>query len=95
MLGSFQSLSLAWGFAISFSVSLQTEQSTFWHCELFRSHMFVGFAGRGEVVLNPWPAQHTEEWQGAQLKTMEGKGMKPSFILLFEQNQQSELVEWI
>lgn len=43
ILQSFQSLHLARGFAISFILSLQREQSAFWHCELFRAHIFVGF----------------------------------------------------
>lgn len=47
ILESFQSLRLARGFAVSFSVSLQTEHSAFWQCELFTSHMFVGLCEMG------------------------------------------------
>lgn len=88
ILESFQSLSHAQGLAISLSVRLQAEQSRALsgRCELFRSHMFLGFSGWGVLALNPWPAQRTKEWQGAQLNMMEVKNgkrdsiMKSSFI---------------
>lgn len=60
---SFQRLRLVGGFAISFSVSPQTEGSQVPSGSL--NYLAVTFVGRSEVALNPWPLWHTEEWLGS------------------------------
>lgn len=66
---SFQSFSVAWDVATSFSISLQKERSVAPSGSLNYLHLM--FVGLTEVTLIVWPAWHKEDWRQDLLERME------------------------
>lgn len=66
---SFQSFSVAWDFATSFSISLRKERSAAPSGSLNYLHLM--FVGLSEVAVIVWPAWHKEDWRQDLLERME------------------------